>query len=129
MQAKGPPRGKEYQLPRPIELTMASEPEVEIYWALKQLKVLFAIQVDYEGGAGYPGGTKVDFELLDRPMDLYYNGPYWHDSAYSQVKDMMNALLLRARGRIPVIIWWYEHVGQKMVDVVQRKIGYSLGRI
>lgn len=127
IRAKGPPRGKEY-LERPPELALASDGEVKIYWALKRLRILFTLHVNYEGGKGYPGGTEVDFQLLDRPTVLYYHGAYWHNSLYSRAKDIMNELALRAQGKIPVIIWWWELEGASAEDVILRKLGHALGR-
>lgn len=125
IRAKGPPRGKEY-LRRPPELALASEGEVKVYWGLKRLRIPFICQVNYEGGAGYPGGTRVDFQLTDRAMVVYYHGPFWHSTLYSRAKDLVNELALRARGITPVILWWWE-VDADVEGAIMRKVGYALG--
>jgi len=123
---KAPPRGKEY-VERPPELSLASDLEVMVYWALKRMRIPFQTEVNYEGGGGYPGGTRVDFLLLDRPMVVYVNGPYWHETAYSRARDVLNELALRAQGITPVILWWYE-IEADVEGAIMRKVGYALGR-
>lgn len=127
VKAKGPPRGEEY-IERPPELGLASDLEIRVYWALKRLRAYFIPQVNYEGGAGYPGGTRVDFLLPDRNMVIYVQGPYYHETGESRARDVLNELMLRARGITPVLIWWYELENSEMAEAaVLRKIGYSLG--
>jgi len=126
LRAKGPPRGKEYiRIPPGLEL--ASKGEIVVYWALTRMRIPFITQVNYEGGMGYPGGTRVDFRLLDRDMVVYYHGPYWHSSLYSRARDLLNEIALRARGITPVILWWWE-VEADVEGAIMRKVGYALGR-
>lgn len=124
--AKGPARGKPY-IKRPPEMALASDLEIMVYWALKRLRIPFQAQVNYEGGMGYPGGTRVDFRLLDRPMVVYVHGPYWHSSLYSRARDLLNEIALRTRGITPVILWWWE-IEADVEGAVLRKVGYALGR-
>lgn len=126
IKAKGPPRGKEY-VERPPELALASDLEVKVYWGLKRLRIPFALQVNYEGGMGYPGGTRVDFRLLDRPMVVYVHGPYYHETGYSRARDVMNQLALKARGLTAVIIWYWE-IEADVEAAIMRRVGYALGR-
>lgn len=132
VRAKGPPRGEEY-LEFPAELAGLPRSElttlyIRVYWALKRLRAHFVPQVNYEGGAGYPGGTRVDFLLPDRNMVIYVQGPYYHETGESRARDMLNELMLRARGITPVLIWFWELENTEMAEAaVLRKIGYSLG--
>jgi len=126
-----PSRGKEY-IELPPELAGLPEAEltdlyIKVYWALKRMRILFTPQVNYEGGQGYPGGTRVDFQLLDRPMVIYVHGPYYHETGYSRAKDVMNELALRARGITPVIIWFWE-IEADVEGAIMRKVGYAIGR-
>lgn len=123
---KRPSRGQEY-VDRPPEMALASDLELAVYWGLKRLKIPFQMEVNYEGGAGYAGGTRVDFQLLDRPAVIYCHGPFYHETGYSRARDVMNELALRARGIVPIILWWYE-IEADVEGAIMRHVGYAIGR-
>ncbi len=72
--------------PSPERLGVGSSSEVKVYLWLRQRKIHFAVQVNFDGGDRALGGQRADFVLWDYRMIVEVLG-YWHYTPGQQLRD------------------------------------------
>ena len=73
-------------LPDPAAYGLGSKQELKVYFWLKQHKIPFETQVNFDGGDTVLGGQRADFVLRDYRMIIEVLGPM-HDTPGQQMRD------------------------------------------
>lgn len=71
-------------------------PESRIYYALRELRINFQMQVNAFGGS-ILGGGRADFLLPDYLIDLEYAGPF-HGTTEGRARDVLRNISFEAQG-------------------------------
>lgn len=84
------------QLPLVALVPGLNQPESRIYYALRELRLNFQMQVNAFGGS-ILGGGRADFLLPDYLIDLEYQGPF-HGTAEGSARDVLRNISFEALG-------------------------------
>jgi len=106
--------------PVPLELSYMSSWELRVYKALRKRGISFSPQVNFFGGAGILGGTRVDFLLSDRMAVIRVQG-YYHTLPQARARDELQRVNLLAKGY--QVIDLYEADMAHLSEALDQKLG------